>query len=83
MTKISQREARKLRKRVHELEELENARRSLWTRVYPGGVNIGRTQAAEPLLHSAIATARKLDHAVVVTTEDDGQINFFALPIAK
>lgn len=80
--KISQREARRLQKRVAELENIENERRSRWTNKYPGGVNIGSTAAAGPLIHAALTTARKLDHAIVVTTEDDGHINFFALPIA-
>jgi hypothetical protein len=40
MKTISQREARRLRKRVQELENQERLRRSRWSSEYPGGTNI-------------------------------------------
>lgn len=82
--KISQREARRLRKRVTELEtHLDHQRRS-WSQEYVGGVEITRTQwKAEDVVPTAIRTARKLDHAVVCVGDDGGLIRFIALPLAE
>lgn len=78
---ISQREARKLQKRVRELEQRENSRFARWSSDYVGGTNIC-TQHVEVngLVHVAIKTARILKHAVIVTTDDAGRVYFYALP---
>ena len=82
--RISQREARRLRKRVEELERQDNRRRNAWANEYPGGVNIGSVTLADADCHviGAIHAARLLKHAVVVT-RTGGTINFFALPLAQ
>lgn len=81
--KISQREARALRKRVDELEQREQARFARWSKDYVGGTNICSLDVGQHgLIHTAIKTARLLQHAVVVTTDDAGRVYFYALPSA-
>lgn len=77
--KISQREARALRRRVRELEEVERQRRMTWSSRYPGGTHF-RSLAIADAPYVAIATARKLGHAVVVTTDTSNTLHFYALP---
>ena len=73
--------ARRLRKRVEELERRENKLRNRWE-FNLDGVHIGSLKAVECLqVRTAIITARLLQHAVVVTA-DDTTLRFFALPIA-
>lgn len=81
--KISQREARRLRKRVQVLQEAENARRRTWAQDYPGGVEIARTEwQTHEAIPTAVRTARKLGHAVVVMGADStGLLRFIALPL--
>ena len=70
--KITQREARRLKKRVAELEQIQAGQRSSWTRQYPGGVHLvninvegdskGRLEGAQMLSHPLVA---KLEGYVV------------------
>lgn len=84
MSVISQREARRMRKRLTELEQAENSRRNGWVREYPGGVNIASVSwAKDERIPVAIRTARLLGHAVVVTADDGGGVRFFALPLGS
>lgn len=79
---ISQREARKLRKRVAELEQLIEDQHRSWSKEWIGGTHIRTLDAAaNGELRAAIKTARMLKHAVVVTLSDT-QILFYALPVA-
>lgn len=80
--KISQREARRLRKRVEELETLEERRRQAWKSEYPGGVFLEGI-VVQPWTYAAMKTARKLGHAVVITTNGENTIQFYALPLAS
>lgn len=81
--KISQREARRLRKRVDELERMFYNQRSMWSQEYVGGVNIvTETWDRNHEVIVAIRTARKLGHAVVAVGNETGQILFMALPLA-
>lgn len=79
---ISQREARRLRKRVAELEDLDWQRWSSWASDFPGGTHIAAVDvSALPKSISAIETARKLKHAVIAL--NDGEtVRFYALPLA-
>lgn len=79
--RISQREARRLRKRLGELERAELQRRNAWANGWPGGVHLGATLPSDEL-RGAIKTARKLRHAVVATVTDNGMVQFYALPLA-
>lgn len=75
--KISQREARRLKKRVAELEALREKERSSWVREYPGGVHLGSWTPAE-WLFASIKTARRLGFPVVVATHDtENNIHFY------
>jgi hypothetical protein len=81
--KISQRQAKQWRKRALAAEDLLNRQRSSWVGEWPGGVQVAKTLCSEtsqaPL---AVATARRLAHAVVVTAEGR-ELSFYALPLAK
>ena len=76
--KISQREARRLRKRVAELERREEARNGQWSSEYPGGVNFWNLKA-DPGTWNAVKVAQLLKHAVVVKTSDDVTLRFYAI----
>lgn len=83
MAAISQREARRLRKRVQELEELLTRERRTWGAEYPGGVNIASAAyGKDTTVNAAVMTARKLGHAVVCVA-DDASVRFYALPLAN
>lgn len=76
---ISQREARRLKKRVAELEQREADRNSRWASTYPGGVNIGTERFSEAN-YAAVCTARALGHAVVLReTGKDGNVSIYGV----
>ena len=84
MIRISQREARRLRKRVEALEDAENRRRRAWSQEWVGGVEIARVVWGDhEVVPVACRTARKLHHAVVVMGDDSGLIRFLALPLPE
>lgn len=82
--RISQREARALRKRVRELEALQRRQRTVWGEEWPDGTIIGRLQLDAPSLQiQAVQTARRLKHAVVaVPVNDNKALVLFALPLS-
>ena len=67
---ISQREAKRLRKRVAQLESILDAQKRRWNNEWPGSTVIHRLPTDAVSL-AIVATARALSHAVVVTTEDN------------
>ncbi len=79
---ISQREAKRLRKRVQMLSEAEDRRRRRWGQEWLGGVEIARAQW-EPTgsIPVATRTARALGHAVVCVGDETGVVRFIALPL--
>ena len=80
---ISQREARRLKKRVQELECMLQRERSVWGAEYPGGVHVASAgYGKDSTVNMAVMTARKLKHAVVAIA-DDTVIRFYALPLAR
>lgn len=83
MSKISRREALRLKNRVDELEEVINLQRREWSSSYPGGTHIGNIipTCADPKIQ--IATARRLGHAVVVVNDSQGALLLYALPLPK
>ena len=83
--KISQREARKLRKRVVALEHELEVQRRVWSQEYIGGVEIGSIvwESRDDPRVTAVRTARKLNHAVVVVGNDGGTLRLIALPHPK
>lgn len=84
MPHISQREARRLQKRVEALEETLNEQRNAWGAGFIGGVHLGTTplDVVGERLFGALEAARKLNHAVVVNAHSDG-VKFYALPLGK
>jgi hypothetical protein len=80
MRHISQREARRLEKRVYELEQERNNQRRSWCRDYSGGINLGFLARERDWLSGRIESARMLGHAIVVIESSDGTLNFYALP---
>ena len=82
--KISQREARRLRKRVYELEQQESQRRNSWVAEWPNSIHVANIPGdkVDRSIGAAIRTARKLRHAVVVTCKDDDTLNFHAINLA-
>ena len=82
--KISQTEARKLRRRVAELEGVLDRQRRRWASDYPGGVEICSARFdSENALPVAVRTARSLGHAVVVIASNEGYVRFQALPLPR
>jgi len=77
--KISQREARRLRKRVQELEKLQADQRNRWAADYPGGITLGTISRSKDWLTGRIDAARMLGHPVVVTQDYGGQLLFIAV----
>jgi len=76
--KISQREARRLKKRVEELERIESSNNNRWSQDYVGGVHIGSSDfTSEPGNFSAVKTARALGHAVIAVPSGT-EIKFYA-----
>jgi hypothetical protein len=76
--KISQREARRLKQRVRELEALHAGQRRRWGAENPGGVELGRVNLPRDWFMGRIEAARLLGHAIVIT-ESDNQIHFYAV----
>jgi hypothetical protein len=82
--KISQREARRLKRRVEALEVAERSRRSAWVSEWPGGTEIARmTVDAWSYVPVSVRTARRLGHAVVVLADTEGVLRFMALPLKE
>lgn len=82
MTAISQREARRLQKRVARLETILKSQRRQYVATYPGGVNIATLDLSGDMrTYGAIRTARLLGHAVVMVSDDGTyQVRIHALP---
>lgn len=82
MSKISQREARELQRRVARLENQLDRQRNAWAYEWPGGVHI-RTVMVNETEREAVRVARLLGHAVVVTLNSDGRLNLYATPLGS
>ena len=85
MPAISQREARRLKKRVEQLERTLNGYYHAWGDSFVGGTHLGTVPPEAALgrqLFGALEAARKLRHAVVINAHPDG-VKFYALPLAK
>jgi hypothetical protein len=80
--KISQREAQRLRKRVTELESERNAQHRAWSSDFPGGTAIDTITVSDTEWW-IVKTARRLGHAVVVTTGDNPKLCLFGLRLPR
>lgn len=79
--RISQREARRLLKRIQQFEVQERERRRAWSSDYPGGVHF-KSIDLDPSTAAAVETVRKLGHAVVGTLSG-GRLHLHALAEAR
>jgi hypothetical protein len=77
IVKISQREACRLRKRVRELEAIQEGQRRQWRTEWPSGTVLERI-TPEAKTVAIVDTARRLGHPVVVVP-DGNQIVFFGI----
>ncbi len=76
--KISQAEARGLRKQVEALTRMREQERDAWASNWgPGWVNIAAITVPDAE-HAKIKTARLLKHAVVAVHDSGGIIRFYA-----
>lgn len=78
MAKISQREARTLKKRVIELEATLQKQRGRWASEWPGGTHID-TINVQPVEWHIVSTARLLGHAVVVVPGDMPKLHVYGI----
>lgn len=83
MSKISQREAERLKKRAETLAAELNRQRDRWASEWPGGTHIGSTKRERDWLAGRLESARVLQHAIVCVPSDDGTVAFYALPLPK
>lgn len=79
--KFSQREARRLQKRVDELEKQLNDQRYAWAREWPGGTHLGTIDCTSKIYDTQVLVARKLGHAVVLTYHQADKLEMYALPL--
>ena len=75
--KISQREARRLKRKLRNLEESLEIQKRKWLNEYPTYECIDRIRNAPETTRACVRTARTLKHAVVVTVQGDDLV-FFA-----
>jgi hypothetical protein len=77
--KISQREARRLRRRVADLESRDNDRARLWNNQYPGGVCVEEIDC-EAVTMAKLRTARKLGHYLIaIPAMNNDNVWFYAV----
>lgn len=78
--RISQREAKKLQKRVQELEHAFWLQRKTWACDYVGGIIIASVTALDASVRTRVA--KQCGHAVVAVVRDNDQsiIDLHALP---
>lgn len=75
---ISQREARRLKKRVAELEKAERDRCNAWVSDYPGGVRLDTINVGLSEWY-IVATARRLGHAVVIVPDKEAYLRIYGV----
>lgn len=78
--KISQREAKRLQKRVAVLEDVIIGQRNRYLAQFPHGFHIGTITRERDNLAGRIEAARILGHAVIVTEQNTGTLEFYAMP---
>jgi hypothetical protein len=78
MRKISQAEARRLKRRVKELEQQRQVERSHYGNDRPG-VHLGTITLEKDWFWGACKTAQRLGRVLIVKTREDGTHEFFAV----
>lgn len=77
MKKISQAEARRLRKRVNQLEAILRKQALPWSAEWPDGIHI-LIMDVDDQQFATIKTARKLNYAVLVNVDSGNVLTFHA-----
>lgn len=80
--KISQRQAQLWRHRALEAEKMLLRQRRSWAQEWPDGIQIAVLGEVPSDVFSAIKTARKLRHAVVVA-DMNSKLVFFGMPLPE
>lgn len=75
---ISQREARRTKKALFDLQARVDAQHSSWSHQYPGGVLLGCFE--DDKIREWVRIARKCGRAVVLIEMQDAKIQVFACP---
>lgn len=83
MAKISQREARRLKRLVERLQDELRRQRYTWAEEFPGGTKIAQLVCQSQFVMGSISAARELHHAVVCTVDESGLLRFYALPLPE
>lgn len=76
---ISQREARKLRKRIEQLEERDRIRVSRYTSEFPGGTHI-QSLTLNEVPAARLQTVAKLEHALVAKVSG-AELHLYAVKV--
>lgn len=76
--KISQNEARRLRKRVTELETHQETRLRRWSCAYPGGIHIDTIKVTNQEA-CIVATAVRLGHTIIVKEGSNDELYIYAV----
>ena len=79
MKKISQREARQWKKLALQLQAERDGQRRAYAKDYPGGTSLGYLNRERDWLAGRIEAARRLGHPVVVTCDNSGRLDFYAV----
>lgn len=82
MAKISQREARRLKKRVDELEGVLDKMNNSWVGEWPRGCHLDTITVKSEEFH-IVRTARKLGHAVVLVPSEYPKLHVYGCPLPK
>lgn len=78
--KISQQEARRLKKRVAELERIQADQRNHWKNDYPGGVHLGFVRLDnQGWFQGRIDATRMLGYVVVATPRENGELHLYGV----
>lgn len=77
--KISQREAQRLRKRVKQLEDLEERRTSRYAHDYPGGTHMGTLDLSQLPEYKGRFYAAQMLGAALVARSDGSRLEIYAV----
>jgi hypothetical protein len=75
--KISQREARRLKKRIEELEQQARSMRINWQAPY-SGVHMATWTLERDMWYGTLIGARKLGKVLIARVADNGEVSFYA-----
>lgn len=84
MKKISQREARRLRKELQQFRDDRRTSLNRWSVDYPGGIHLGDVHTGTTSrIYVGIDFAQRFECVVVCKVDSDGHIHFYAIKNPK